>query len=346
MNIYLKKRDLVYIFLAIALVVIFYVGRQVVIPFVMAAVFAYVLNPFVSFLNAKIKLPRTLAIILIYVLLMSVVVGSIVVVWARYSRESVQFAADVRLFVAQAEIGVKSLPEWLQPAAQEGVVSLRHAAVISPQRFANVLPGAVNRGSSFLIFLIAAFYFLKDGQKFFANFLNLLPSDLRFEAELISRKVNGVLGNYLRAQLLLVLIMSTLTFICLTIIGVRYALVLSIFTGLAETVPYVGPVVAALLAMIVAFTDNYSHFNIDPVMQVVIVGVVYTLLRQIEDLFIIPQVLGRTTKLHPLVILFSAFLGEHLFGVIGFLIAVPIVASLRVVLDHVLELLNTKAAKN
>lgn len=336
----IKKRDLIYVSIAAATLFILYLGRAVLAPFFLAAAFAYILNPVVTFLNSQIKLPKTLAIVSIYLFLLAAVGGGIFLVWSRYTEESFQFTSEVRVFTEQAGKQIKNLPDFVQPMLTDGLYSIRHTGIFSPQRVSALLPNALSRGASILIFLVAAFYFLKDGHKFITNFLNLLPSDLRFESEIVLRKVNNILGNYLRAQLLLVLIMSVFTFIFLSILGIRYALVLSIFAGIAETIPFVGPVIAAGLAMIIAFATGTNHWGIDPLFLAIIVGLVYTILRQLEDLFIIPQVLGRVTKLHPLLILFVAFLGGHLFGVLGFLIAVPIVASLRVVFDHALDLLN------
>ena len=186
------------------------------------------------------------------------------------------------------------------------------------------MPGALNRSISVLVFLVATFYFLKDWQGF----------KVKGELEIILQKINKVLGDYLRGQILLVIIMSVLTYLGLQIVGVRYGLILSVFTSFAEIVPFVGPLVAAGVAMFVAFTDNYSRISPLPLIDVVTVASLFLVLRQLEDLFIIPQVMGRVTKLHPLIIIMAVLFGGHVFGILGYLLAVPVVASLKVVLDH------------
>lgn len=330
-----SARYLVYLGVGIAALWLFYLVRSALLPFILAAAFAYLLNPFVSFLTHKVKLPRNLSIIIIYLILIGTLSTAVLVIGRNLATESEQFARETRIFLREANSTIATLPDWLQPIATDGLESARTSLLYPQRRVMAFIPGAVNRTISVLVFLVASFYFLRDGHYFLRSLLNLLPGRIAKELEEILEKINGVLGNYLRGQLLLVAIMSTLTYIGLTIIGVRYALILSIFTGFAEIVPYVGPVVAAIVAMGVAFTDQVSRFNLVPVLDLVAVGSLYLVLRQLEDLFIIPQVMGRLTKLHPLVILAAVLAGGQLFGLLGYLAAVPVVASLKVIADHI-----------
>lgn len=333
----IETRQLVLIVLGIIAAVIVYIGRPVLMPFFLAGIFAYLLNPAVSFLTSRFKLPRTLSIVLIYVVLIGLLAITIVNVSVGLARESDDFAFEARNFIHQTNSQINTLPTWAQPVALDIFESIRSSLLLPNRRISTYLPGALDRTLSALVFLVATFYFLKDGHYFINGFMELFPKSLREEIQEIFVKINRTLGNYLRGQLLLMIIMSVFTYIGLSLIGVRYALILSIFTGFAEIVPFVGPIAAAVVAMIVAFTDQASHISQIPLLDVVAVASLYTILRQLEDLFIIPQVMGKVTKLHPLVILFSVLAGGHFFGVIGYLIAVPFVASLRIVLAHIFD---------
>lgn len=332
----------VYLLLIIAILWIIYLGRGVLPPFILAAGFAYILNPLVGFLTHRTKIPRTLAIALIYLILIGSLALVVLTVGARLAEESESFSVESKNFLHEASLQVTTFPLWLQPVVSDLLITARGTFISGPRHVAAFLPGVVNGTINILVFLIAAFYFLKDGGKFMNAVFNLFPSDLRFEAEVVVKKVNRVLGDYLRAQMFLVIIMSTFTYGGLSILGVRYALILAIFTGFLEIVPFVGPVVAAAVAMVVAYTDGLGSLGLDPFTQVAAVGILYLILRQSEDLFVIPNVLGKMTKLHPLVVLFSVLLAGHLFGVLGVILAVPLVASLKVVLEHALEVLDRK----
>lgn len=329
-----KRQQLIYgLFLALIALVL-YLGRAMLAPFVLAAIFAYILNPLVDFLAHKMRLPRGLSVAIIYIVLIGLIAVLAVNIGIRISEESAQFSLEAKTFLRETNSQISSFPDWLRPISLDIVESVRGSVPFTNKRVMAYLPGALNRTIGVLVFLTSAFYFLKDGKNFKNGFMNLLPSEIKEDLEAILHKINRVLGDYLRGQLLLVLIMSVLTYIGLTIIGVRYGLILAVFTGFAEIIPIIGPIVAGTVAVLVAFTDQYSRLGINPTLDVVVVASLYVVLRQIEDIFIIPQVMGRMTKLHPLVVLFSVLIGGHIFGVMGYLIAVPLAASLKVVLDH------------
>lgn len=340
----IDSRKLIYFGLLIGMVLLAYMAKAVFGPFILAALFAYLLNPLANFLTHHIRLPRTISITLIYVLLIGTLAVAVLNIGARISQESSDFTFETRHFVSEANTAIATMPDWIQPVAKDALDSIRSSLSFPHGKVVAFLPGAVNRTVSTLVFLVASFYFLRDGTIFIKNVLAFLPRKIEQEMDVVIGKIGKVMGDYLRGQLFLVIIMSTLTYIGLLIIGVRYALILSIFTGLAEIIPYVGPVVAAGVAMTVGFVDNYSRFGATPVIDATVIAALYTVLRQLEDLFIIPQIMGRMTKLHPLAVMFVVLAGGHLFGIIGFLVAVPLTASLKVVLEHFLPLVDTKNA--
>lgn len=332
-----NPRHFFYLAVGILAVLLAYFSREILAPFVLAAIFAYILNPLVSFLSRRTRLPRVWSVALVYVILIGILTAVILNVGVRLIEESDQFAKEAKVLLRETSSQTAALPYWFQPVAVDILESVRSSLLLPQKRVVAYLPGALNRTISVLVFLVATFYFLKDGHRFLESILGLFPNKLRQELELIMQKINKVLGDYLRGQLFLILIMSVLTYVGLLLIGVRYALILSIFTGFAEIIPFVGPLLAAGVAVTVAVSDQFSRITPSPFLDAVAVASLYTVLRQIEDLFIIPQVMGRMTKLHPLAILVSVLVGGHLFGMVGFLVAVPIVASLNVVLGHIHE---------
>ncbi len=330
-----KPRHFVYGLIVCFVLIVAYLLRAVVTPFILAAGFAYLLTPVVAFLTTHVKLPRSLSIVIIYSALIGLLTTLVIFIGGSFSRESGQFVRGNQLVMKDASGAISQLPDWLAPTVSDSFESIRASLLYPQRRVTAFLPGAVNRTIGILIFLVASFYFLRDGKKFIDWFLGFLPKKIAHELTMVALKINVVLGNYLRGQLLLVAIMSVVTYLGLTIIGVRYALILAVFTGFAEIIPIFGPIVAAAVAMLVAFTDQFSRFNQLPFFDLISVGILYFVLRQLEDLFIIPTVLSRLTKLHPLMVMFAVLVGGHVFGLIGYLAAVPVVASLKVVIDHV-----------
>ncbi len=337
-----RKRDILYAGMALLGLWLIYIERSVLTPFLLAAGFAYILNPFVSILSHKMRLPRTLSIGLVYLVIITILVYSGIFIGERLGRESAELSGEAKVLVRALETQTLSLPDYLQEPVKEIIESTRASLLLAPRKALPYFSTALSKTINFLVFLVAAFYFLKDGQKFIDAWENLFPEDTRVEVEVVLRKINHVLGNYLRAELLLVLIIATLSFIALTLMGVKYALILAVFTGFAELIPYVGLTVATMVAAVVAYFDGVSGLGLSPLYESLVVAAVYIVLDQLKDLFIVPQVLGRTAKLHPLVILLAVLAGGHLFGVIGFIVAVPLVASGKIVLEYALEKTSQK----
>ncbi len=330
------------LFLAAILVWFIYAERAIIAPFAMAAIFAYVFNPVINFLSHKIKLPRTLSIIIIYVLIIGLISFLSIVLTRRIIDESAELKNYISSLVATTQSQVSSLPDFLKPTAQDALVQLKQSKLFQPASLFVLFPQALSRIVSFFIFLFSAFYFLKQGGHVFDGIINLVPKSYKIEVEILLRRINAVLGEYLRGELLLVFIVSTMLFIALSFLGVRFALILAVFSGMAEIVPFIGPIVAGAVAVLIVFLTGISHFSMTPLASVITIIVLYFIVRQIQDYLITPHVMGKITKLHPLVIVFAVLAGGHILGVWGLLFAVPVAAVIRILIVFCIDLLNTE----
>lgn len=328
-----------FLFLVVIVILgwIVYQLSSVIAPFAMAAGLAYILNPLVSSLEKRFSLSRLSSASLIYLFLVGLIVFSVFVISTNLVREGEQLRRETRSIFTTLDSQVVNLPDWSQEIAVDVIDSVKTATQVSPKKFAPFFSGALGKTVNVLVFFLSSFYFLKDGRKFFEAVRSWIGSEFHRDFDDLLDKINKVLGSYLRGQLILVAIMSSTTYICLSILGVPYALVLSVFTGFAEVVPFVGPVIAASAAVFVAATDPVINFGLNPLTEIVIVIAIYTVLRQLEDLFIIPNLIGKMTKLHPLIVLFSVLVGGHLFGPWGLVVAVPLAATIKVIAIHFLQ---------
>jgi predicted PurR-regulated permease PerM len=163
----------------------------------------------------------------------------------------------------------------------------------------------------------------------------LVPEQYRGEIRGLGRQIDGVLSSYIRGTLLLIPIMAVVTYIALSILGVRYALVLGIATGFLEVIPLVGPWSAAGIAMMVALFQTTTPFGWDNWVLAVVVGVTYFVLRMSEDNFIIPYVVGHAVHLHPVLVLFAILAGGAIGGPFGLFISIPTVAVARLLLLYI-----------
>lgn len=329
-----------FIILTLLIVWFLYLAREVLTPFIVSAIFAYIFNPVVNFLSNQIRLPRGLSIIFIYLVIIAMLgyLGTIIV--SRLISESEELVVVSKVFLINAQVQISTLPPFLQDTIREPIKSL--PAIIRPATLLPFFTGAFSGFVGVLIFLFSAFYFLKEGGKIFDRLSLLVPSDYRIEADILLRKINSTLGKYLRGQLLLVFIMAAISFIGLSIMGVRSSLLLALLIGFAEIVPIFGPLVAGSIATLFAIFDGVSRFNLVPLYEGLIIAVGYMILNQLENYLIVPNIMGKITKTHPLLILFSVLAAGHLFGVLGLILAVPVVATLRILLEYSLDKLVRK----
>jgi predicted PurR-regulated permease PerM len=317
-----------------------YIERAILTPFILAAIFAYIFNPIVNFFSSKLKFPRTLSVIVIYVVIIGSIIYAGMLLSQRAINESSELRSEAVSIAKNAKSQLNNLPDFLRPTVSDTLSTFEKYTVVSYPSAFSFLPKAISRILGFIIFLFAAFYFLKEGRNMFDKLLHFVPNDYRIEVDILTRRMNSVLGGYLRGQVFLVFFVSLVLFICLTILGVKFSLIIAIFSGFAEIVPIIGPIVAAAVACLIAFVGGTSNFNLAPFQLLIAVLAVYFVLRQIQDYLINPYIMGKITKLHPLIILFAVIAGEHIGGILGLILAVPIAGILKIIFEYSLNKIN------
>jgi predicted PurR-regulated permease PerM len=331
------KRVVIALFALAALYIVYRAG-DIVRPFVWAGVLAYVLLPLVALIERRLSFPRTAAAAIVFLGLLATIIGG--------SRILIPLAID------QVRELQRTLPTLLanaqntlaETADQVGlgdldalIVNIAGLGDVSQMVARSAVPLIVGLGHfllELLVFLIATFFLLRDAPRLLQWFRRILPASQRNELIPLFAQVNTLLGRYVRGQMFLIGVMSTVTFVGLSILQVPFALLLALMTGVLEVIPIVGPITAGAIACLVAL-GHPAPWGLSQILYVAIVAVMYTILRHSEDYFVIPLVIGRIVKLHPAVVIFSLLTGGALYGLLGVLIAVPVAATLRLVLIYV-----------
>jgi predicted PurR-regulated permease PerM len=186
-----------------------------------------------------------------------------------------------------------------------------------------VLGGALN--GIFILFL--ALYITVDNERIQRYLVGFLPPDRRDQALEVTGRIGDRLGGWLRGQFMLSAIIGTLTLVGLSVIGVRYAMLLSLIAAVGEAIPMVGPIFSAIPAVIIAFFQS-------PLQGFLTLGL-YVLIQQVENSLVVPKVMERAVSLHPLAVMVALLAGAELLGVTGAILSVPVAAALSVVVDEV-----------
>lgn len=285
--------------------------RSVILALFIAFILATAFNPLVARL-ARFRIPRTVAILLVYLFVLGVVLGVAVSI--------------IPPLIDQTSVLVSRLPEYMTRLGVVGVdQNLISEQLVNLGRIpVNIFQFVVSLFSNIIavfIVLVLAFYLLLEWGNLDRRVVFFFGKDgVRAKAFLAT--IEKRLGGWVRGELLLMTIIGLLTYTGLRLLGVHFALPLAILAGLLEVVPNVGPLVAAIPAIIVGFT-------ISPVIGIS-VAALYFLIQQVENSVIVPKVMERSVGLPPLATLIALAVGVELGGIMGAILAVPVLLVVQV----------------
>jgi predicted PurR-regulated permease PerM len=182
-----------------------------------------------------------------------------------------------------------------------------------------------------LVFLvmIIGYYLLVDFDTLDDGILSWAPPAYEADIRLILEEMSRIWNAFLRGQALLGLVIGTLVAVILSLLGVRFALVLGLIAGLMEFVPMFGPLISAVVAVLVALFQGGNSWGLSPFAFGMLVLVILIVIQQIENNILVPRIIGQSLNLHPLAVLLAVLAGGLIAGVIGLLLAAPLLATIR-----------------
>ncbi len=315
---------------ALGLAVAFSVGSLVRL-LVICALLAYVLDPAASFLES-LGMSRAGAAVLIFVVLGALLAGLGIWLYPTFlERTQALKAGD---YHTRANALISRLEELLRTQfAFLGLAKLNLAAEV--QRLQGELADAVLASlrrdlvasvARLAVMPLMVFLFLKDGRELKRWVIGLVPNRyFEFSLDLLY-KMDLALGNFLRGQFLDGLIFGALATAALWLLHVKYFLFLGIFAGLANLIPYFGPIAGGLLATLV------TALTASDLERVGYVLLAFVMAKLLDDSLIQPLVVARNVNMHPLLVLSAVMIGGHFFGLLGLLLAVPVAGFVKVAL--------------
>lgn len=316
--------------------------RSILSPFIIALGLAYVLNPLVARVVQRAHLPRGMAVAGIYVILAMLLTWGGLVVFPLAAREARELAATLPRLLVQLQntlaqeqtITVFGAEVNVAPLADELTRALGALVAGASHRLVETVVSTVETLLKSLLALAATFYLLLGADRIKHGVHSLTPPRFRQEFGPVVAEIDRILGRFVRGEILLVIIMSFATWLALSLLGIRYALILGLIAGVLELIPFIGPILAAVPAVALALFQP-SPFGWSPLVNAGVVALTYFVLRHAEDYFVIPIVVGRVVELHPVVAMFAAFSGAAIGGVLGMFLGIPVAAVLRIVLRYI-----------
>lgn len=214
---------------------------------------------------------------------------------------------------------IQNLQNWLRPVATGA---------------AGVLLGAISGIVWLVLIMVVSFYVVRDAHKIGRAVSATIPEAWHPELARLWRELARIWDAFVRGQMILGLIIGVVIWLALSILGVRSAPALGLISGLLEFVPAIGPWLAAIPGVAIALSLGSSWLPIANLWFALLVGLVYFAVQQIENLYLLPRVVGSRVRLHPAVVIVGALVGAQLGGVLGILLAAPVIAAGRLLLGY------------
>ncbi len=312
---------------------------EILSPFIFAIILAYVLNPLVTYIEKK-GIKRLWAIFIIYFAIGLTILVFSVTLFPKLISEIKKLLNDLPQIGSSSynymysryvkyNNNIQSLPSEFNVIKKALQVSVNKIENIITQIISNItsfLLSIFSRIVNIVLIPILAFYFLKDVDKFKNILISIIPKFCRKEVINIAKDIDEVLSGFIRGQLIVAGLVGILTTISLLILRVEFAVIVGMIAGLTDIIPYFGPVVGIVPALIFA-----SLGGINKVLWVIFI---FIIIQQIESGIISPRVMGQNIGIHPIVVILSLIIAGKFFGIFGLLIAVPVVGIIKVIGKH------------
>jgi predicted PurR-regulated permease PerM len=291
--------------------------------------------PVVAFVQRRTRLPRSAAVLAVFVLAMLVIAGIGTLMIAPVVTQGRDFFANLPDYVAQARAGRGPVGELvtrfnLDQLAARNEAKLRQGAAGLGGSAAHVLGIIANTLAGVASIVVITFLMLVEGPRLLAGGLNAVEGRRRSRIEQVGRDCAHAVTGYMAGNLVISVICGVLTFIALTVLGVPYAGVIAVFVAVADLIPLVGATIGAVVAVAVAFLHS--------VPAGIGTAVFFLVYQQLENHLLQPLILSRTVKINALAVLVSILVGVELAGILGALLAIPVAGIVQVLLrdlyDH------------
>ena len=317
-----------------------YVLAPILLPFIAAALLAYLGDPLVDRLE-KLRLSRTMAVTVVFLLIFAILVPLLVFLIPLLKEQLGALLSQLPDYVdwlvtnvqpmLQTKLGMSLPPleiellketftkEWTNTGGfLKGLLrTMSHSGLIVAGWLANIV-----------LIPVITFYLLRDWDLLVAYVRDILPRSIEGKVTQMARESDEVLGAFLRGQMLVMLALGVIYSIGLRIVGVEFSLLIGLFAGLLSFIPYMGLIVGVLVAGIAVLFQTHDATNLLWVL------LVFGVAQLIEALFLTPVLVGDRIGLHPVAVIFAVLAGGQLFGFFGILLALPVFAVLAVLLRH------------
>ncbi len=316
------------VFVLLVLFLLFYL-RQIIFIIFISVIVALIMNPAVCKMKEK-KIPRVIGASILFLALLATIGIFFYIIIPPLTKEMGQLTTQFPAYINNLNIDYSTISEQQIDDRLAGPIQevLIEASKFLKDATAAVFSGIFEvLGSLVSIILIAVIsFYLVIEKKGIEKFVKaVIPHNFQPRALKVIKKIEVKLGKWFIGQLFLGVIIGLMTYVALSILGVPYAIVLAVIAGFMELIPYLGPVLASIPAIIIAFT-------VSPFLALLTL-IVYFLIQEIENYVLVPKVMEKSVGLHPVIIIIALLIGAQFAGIIGVILSVPVATIVSIILE-------------
>lgn len=312
-------------------------SQQVLIPFILSVLLTFLLNPIVNRFErngfnrigavAIVIVGLTLLIVILVIFLSPIVSQEIQSLTKGLENKTPTQVFERFMTLLENEIPVlKKNPEMSQQVMAKTTTLIYELLNES----INIIPKIFSGVITFVLIPFMTFFLLKDGRRIKKSLIQMVPNRYFEMALSLIFKIDQQLGSYIRGQLLVSLVIGTLSVIALYILNVPYYFFIGVIAGAANMIPYFGPIAGAVPAVILNFVDKGTFT------AAIIVIVAFAVIRLIDDTVVSPNILARSVEIHPLMVIIVIFIGGNMFGLLGLLLCIPVTGIIKVTVKELI----------
>jgi len=312
----------------LVLFLLFYL-RQIIFIIFISVIAALIMNPAVDKMKKK-KIPRVIGASILFSAALATIGLFFYIIVPPLAKEISQLATQFPAYMNSMNIDYSTISEQqiddrlagpIQEVLTEASKFLKNTTTAIFSGIFELLGGLL----SAILIAVISFYLVIE-KKGVEKFLKaVIPYDFQPRTLKVIRKIEVKLGKWFIAQLFLGFVVGLVTFIGLSILGVPYAMVLAIIAGAMELIPYLGPTLAGIPAVIIAFT-------VSPFLALLTL-ILYFLIQEIENYVLVPKVMQKSVGLHPVIIIIAILVGYQFAGIIGVILSVPVATIASIILE-------------
>jgi predicted PurR-regulated permease PerM len=332
MSLSVLKKITFFIVIIVIILMIFFL-KSIVEPILFSILLAYILNPFVKYLSGK-GINKRLAAISIIIILFAFFTFIIFFIIPGMMKDLLgaissldKYGEKITEYINNS--GYNTIPKYMRQVLDNNILKFEGITV----KYLNELfKQIINFGMELPTYILAPvfiYYFLIDTD-FFLNLIKILiPVRARVKTIELGREMDKIIGGFIRSQLILSLIVMVLTFIVLVVFKIKFPIVIAFINGVANIIPYFGPIIGLFPAFIAALSESTN--------KAIMIGIAFLILQEIESSVIAPKVMGESIGMHPVFVMIVLLIGGKFFGAWGLIFSIPVGGIIKVSWNYLIR---------